>query len=178
MRVSGGVSEGALKSVLAIVLALTILVGCGQTGETVVINLPAGLAGDVAHFDEKEYVKVNEGVTKAKQNDDGSLQVTMTKERQSEMIEEIRTEMETTFASLIESFETPYIKNVEHSNNYRNVKISVDKGLFEISQDLTPFLVAVSVGKYQAYSGDDFEITVTVHDVDTDEELGKVQLPN
>lgn len=164
--------------VLAIILAFSILVGCGQSVETVVIHLPAGLAGDVDNFNAKEYVKANEGVTKATQNDDGSLQVTLTKERQLEIIEEIRTEMDSVFASLIDAFETPYIKNVESSNNYKHVKISVDKDMFERAQDLTPFLVAVSVGKYQAYSGEDFEITVAVHDADTDEELGKVQLPN
>lgn len=164
---------------LTIILAFSILVGCGQeTGDTVVINLPAGLVGDVTNFNEKEYVKANEGITKAKLNDDGSLRVTMTQAKQTEIVEDIKTEMDKVFANLVDSVETPYIKHVEHSNNYKNIKISVDKFHFERSQDLTPFLVAISVGKYQAYSGEDLNITVTVHDVETDEELGKVQLPN
>lgn len=145
---------------------------------TVDITLPATLVGDLSDFNEEEYIAENEGVKAVKINEDGSITLTMTKKKHEEIVNEMKDEVEASLSELIESEDTPYIKGIKHNKDFREVKIIVDRDAYEDAFDLTPFAVGITVGMYQAYSGDEFYTKIIIEDVDTGEEIGSVIYPD
>lgn len=145
---------------------------------TVDITLPATLVGDLSDFNEEEYIAENEGIKAVKINEDGSITLTMTKKKHGEIINEMKDEVEASLSELIESEDTPYIKGIKHTEDFREVKIIVDRDAYEDAFDLTPFTVGITVGMYQAYSGDEFYTKIIIEDVGTGEEIGSVIYPD
>lgn len=145
---------------------------------TVDITLPATLVGDLSDFNEEEYIAENEGIKAVKINKDGSITLTMTKKKHGEIINEMKDEVEASLSELIESEDTPYIKGIKYTKDFRKVKIIVDRDAYEDAFDLTPFTVGITVGMYQAYSGDEFYTKIIIEDVDTGEEIGSVIYPD
>lgn len=168
-----------MLTVLIALFSFGALAGCGDSADLVTLKIPGTMIGDLSQFDEKKYVAENEGIRKAKVNHaDSSVSLTMTKEKQQEITDEIKQGLHNIFDGLVDAMETPYIRNVEHSNNFKNIKLFVDREPYEMAYDFTPTLLAVTVGMYQAYSGEEFDIYIGVHDVETGEEFSKVQYPN
>lgn len=145
---------------------------------TVDITLPESIVGDSSDFNEQEYLVGNDGINSAKINEDGSLTLNMSKKKHKELLDEIKKEIDITFDELIESEETPYIKNIEHTKKYREVKILVDKEVYETSFDLTPLLVGIVTGTYQSYAGEEFHTQIIIIDVDTESEIHSVTYPD
>lgn len=145
---------------------------------TIDITFPEEIVGDTSNFNEKEYLGQNEGMKSAKVNEDGSLTLTMTKKKHNELLEEMKLNMDDTFKELIEGEDTPYIKNIEHTEYYREVRVMVDKGAYEESFDFTPYVIGVSAGMYQLYAGEEYKSTIIMEDAETGEEIYSVVYPD
>lgn len=142
------------------------------------ITLPSTLVEDLSDFNEEEYLAENEGIKAVKVNEDGSLTLTMSKRKHEELINEMKEEVELSLSELIESEDTPYIKGVEYSKGFREVKLSVDREAYEDAFDLTPLFVGISVGMYQVYAGEEFYTKIIIEDLDTGDEINSVVYPD
>ena len=142
------------------------------------ITLPSALIDDVSDFNEEEYIAENEGIKAAKINEDGSVTLTMTKKKHEEIVSEMKEEVITSLSELTESEDTPYIKEVEYSKNFKEVKLSVDREAYEDAFDLTPLLVGILVGTYQVYAGEEFYTEVIIEDVATGVEINSIVYPD
>lgn len=142
------------------------------------ITLPSALIDDVSDFNEEEYIAENEGIKAAKINEDGSVTLTMTKKKHEEIVSEMKEEVTTSLSELTESEDTPYIKEVEYSKNFKEVKLSVDREAYEDAFDLTPLLVGILVGTYQVYAGEEFYTEVIIEDVATGVEINSIVYPD
>lgn len=145
---------------------------------TVDITLPEDIAGDLSDFNEKEYLAENDGINSAKVNSDGSLTLNISKKKHTELLNEIKSSLDETFGELIESEDTPYIRKIDYTKNYREVTISVDKEDYENAFDLTPFLVGMTTSIYQLYLGEEYRTTIIMKDVDTGNEIHSVTYPD
>lgn len=144
---------------------------------TVDITLPESLVGDMSDFNEQEYLSGNDGIKSAKLNADGSMTLNMTKKKHNELLDDLRKNLDETFGELIESEETPYIKKIDYTKDYREVKIIVDKEKYENAFDLTPFLIGMTTGIYQLYSGQEYHTNIIILDLETREEIYSVNYP-
>lgn len=142
------------------------------------ITLPSALIDDVSDFNEEEYIAENEGIKAAKINEDGSVTLTMTKKKHGEIVSEMKEEVTTSLSELTESEDTPYIKEVEYSKDFKEVKLSVDREAYEEAFDLTPLLVGILVGTYQVYAGEEFYTEVIIEDVATGVEINSIVYPD
>lgn len=142
------------------------------------LTIPSTIIGDLSEFNEEEYLANNEGIKSAKVNEDGSLTIRMTKSKHEALMREMKQEIDSTFQQLIEAEDTPYIKDIEYTNGFKEVKIKVEKEAYENAFDLTPFIAGISVGMYQVYSGEEFKTTVIVEDAETGEEISSVVYPD
>lgn len=142
------------------------------------ITLPSTLIEDVSDFNEEEYIAENEGIKAAKINEDGSLTLTMTKKKHEEIVSEMKEEVIASLSGLIESEDTPYIKEVEYNKDFKQVMLSVDREAYEDAFDLTPLFVGILVGTYQAYVGEEFYTEVIIKDVDTGVEINSIVYPD
>ena len=142
------------------------------------ITLPSALIDDVSDFNEEEYIAENEGIKAAKINEDGSVTLTMTKKKHEEIVSEMKEEVTTSLSELTESEDTPYIKEVEYSKNFKEVKLSVDREAYEDAFDLTPLFVGILVGTYQVYAGEEFYTEVIIEDVATGVEINSIVYPD
>lgn len=145
---------------------------------TVDITLPEAIAGDLSDFNEREYLANNDGINSAKVNSDGSLTLNISKKKHTELLNEIKSSLDETFGELIESEDTPYIRKIDYTKNYREVTISVDKEDYENAFDLTPFLVGMTTSIYQLYLGEEYRTTIIMKDVDTGNEIHSVTYPD
>lgn len=153
-------------------------IGVDKNILTVDITLPAEIAGDLADFNEDEYLSQNDGMKAAKVNEDGSLTITMTKAKHKEMLEETRKNIDESLGELIEGENTPYIKNIDYSNDYREVIIEVVKEEYENAFDFTPLVVGFSACLYQSIAGIDLNTTIVINDIATGEEINSVIYPD
>ncbi|SHD77572.1 hypothetical protein [Schnuerera ultunensis] len=142
------------------------------------ITLPSSLVGDLNDFNEEEYLSENEGIKAAKVNEDGSLTLSMSKGKHEELMNEMEKEVELSFSELIESEDTPYIKEIKYTTGFREVKLIVDREEYENAFDLTPLLVGVTVGMYQVYGGMEYKTTVIIEDISTGDEINLVTYPD
>lgn len=145
---------------------------------TIDITFPEEIVGDTSSFNEREYLEQNEGMKSAKINEDGSLTLTMTKKKHNELLDEMKLNMDDTFKELIEGKDTPYIKNIEHTEDYREVRVMVDKGAYEESFDFTPYVIGINAGMYQLYSEEEYKSTIIMEDAETGEEIYSVVYPD
>lgn len=145
---------------------------------TVEVTLPSDFIGDLTDFDEEEYLSQNVGIKSAKVNDDGSLTLTMSKSKHNEMMEGLRKNVDESIGELIEGENTPYIKSIDYTDDYREVYIGVVKQDYENSFDLTPFMIGFSTSMYQSISGIEIKTTIIINDVSTGEEIASVIYPD
>jgi len=144
---------------------------------TVDITLPASLMGDTSTFKETEYLAKNEGMKSAKLNDDGSITVTMTKKKHKEVMDEMKVSIDESFGDLIEAIETPYIKGIDYTDNYKEVTISVDKVAYENAFDMTSLIVGLSTSMYQTFLGEEIGTIIIFKDIATGEQIESVTYP-
>ena len=146
---------------------------------TVDITFPASFfeGTDMSTFDTDAYVKEQKFIS-AKLNDDGSMVVTMTKGRHNELLDEMTTELETTFSSLVEAADTPYIKEISHNDDFSLVTVKVDRAAYENAFDMTPFIVGISASMYQMLLDMEYHVEVLMVDVATDETISSVVYPD
>ena len=134
------------------------------------ITFPAFVVEEIFGSDEidLEAYKSENGISAAEQNPDGSITVTMTKKQHTELLGEIKSNAEESFSELIESDSTPYVKSIQHTDNFKTITVQVDRaGYEEALFDLTPFIVGISGSMYQVFVGDEPHVEVVVYDAAT-----------
>lgn len=147
---------------------------------TVEITLPASMVsedGNMSDFDIDAYVQEN-GFIDAVVNEDGSLTVTMTKAAHKEMLEKMTVSLEASFAEMVEAEDTPYIKEIAHSDDFSTVEMKVVRSEYENAWDLTPFVIGVSAMYYQAFLDMEYHCEISVIDVDTGDIISSVVYPD
>lgn len=153
-------------------------VGADKKILTVDITLPEVIVGDLSGFNEQEYLAENDGINSAKVNTDGSLTLNISKKKHNELLGEIKESLDLTLGDLIESEDTPYIRNIDYTKDYREVTISVDREAYENAFDMTPFIVGMTTGIYQLYLGEEYSTTIIMKDVDNGDEIHSVTYPD
>lgn len=135
----------------------------------VAVTVPAYLlpGGDEAGFDPAAYAQ-EAGFSKAEQNGDGSMTFTMSKERHGELLKELASRYDRSFAALAGAENTPYIQDVRRTDGFRQITVSVDRAGYEGAVlDLTPFTLGMSGMMYQTFAGEELSVEVTVEDAGT-----------
>lgn len=146
---------------------------------TVDITLPASLfeGEDMSEFDTDAYAEEN-GFIKAVVNEDGSLTVTMTKARHTELLEEMAQSLDESFAAFVEAADTPYIKEITHNDDFSSIEIKVVRADYENTWDMTSFSVGISAMLYQAFLDVEYHVEVSVIDVDTGDVISAAIYPD
>lgn len=143
------------------------------------VIIPASLlqSEDMDSFDEKTFADEN-GYSKAKLNEDGSITVTMSKSKYDEVMKKMAEQYDQNFSDLVEAEDTPYIKSITRSKNFDEIMIEVDRDAYENSIDLTPFVVGLLGMMYQTFNGDNLHVEVIVKDVDTGDLINSITYPD
>jgi predicted small lipoprotein YifL len=142
------------------------------------ITLPASYFENMTDFNPDTYSKEN-GFKETIVNDDGSITITMSKTKHNEIMTEMKESIDQTFMELIESDNTPYIKDVTSSEGYTIITVDVDKAGYEESAfDLTPFMIGILVMMYQQFDGSELHCEVLIRDVASGETLKSVVYPD
>lgn len=191
-----------MKKLIALILAMTmmatVLSACGSSEQpsakqpsadntnsietdekllTVDITLPASLFEGEENFDADAYA-AEQGFTKAVVNADGSITVTMTKAKYNELIDEMTTELETTFGELVGGEDTPYIKDITHSKDFTTVEVKVDRAAYENAFDLTPMTIGFSTMMFQMFLEIEYHCEISIVDNDTGAIINTVVYPD
>jgi len=129
-------------------------------------------------FDEKVYISEHEGVVSAKIDESGNLVVVMLEEQRNKIVESLKGGLEAILDGLVNNGDTPYIKKVDFTDNYRELKLTVEnEGFFKNREFVTNFVIH-SVGAYQTYSGLGYDITFVIVDSETGEVLLTEKYPD
>ena len=146
---------------------------------TVDITLPASLFEDqdMSAFDAEAYAK-EQGFLSAKVNEDGSVSVTMTKNKHNELLTLMAESLDSSFAEFVNAEDTPYIKEISHNDDFTAVTMKVDKAAYEKAFDFTPFVIGVSVAMYQAFIEAEYHVDITIVDAATGDTINTVSYPD
>lgn len=182
-------------SILMILILCFSLAACGaseeqdvkegsiQTDEkmlSVDITIPASFweGTDMATFDPETYVEEN-NFKKAVINEDGSVTVTMSKARHTEVMSEMETSVEENLVEMIGAEQTPYIKDITYDKNFEKVTVSVDRAEYENAFiDMTPLMVGITVSLYQAFKENEPYCEVVIEDAATKEVIQSTIYPD
>ena len=169
-----------LPAVLATVIAIC-LAGCSlfSGNKMTEITLPATImdsSGMRVNSDLTWYISENRFET-AEWNDDGSLTITMTNKRATEMKEVLEEGLVNSFAAIRASRDTYFIRSIETSKDYRTVTITADKEAYLTSFELTSYTVGMSIVFFQAYTGEEPSVDVIVLDTDTGLQIERLHYP-
>ena len=135
---------------------------------TVDITLPALFFENQKDFDPSTYAQENNYIS-AKKNDDGSVTVTMSKQRHATLLEDTAKQLEDSFAELIGGADTSYIKDIQYNKDFTEIIMLVDKAAYEKAFDLTPLGMAISSAMYQSLLEQEFSLLVKIVDEATGE---------
>ena len=144
------------------------------------ITLPASMfeGQDMSTFDPNAYAE-EEGFKKATLNDDGSITVTMSKSKHKELLDEMTAQLENTFSKMIGSADSPYIKEITHTENFSSITAKVTRAEYEaVPINFTPFTLGMSGMMYRAFTGDAVQVEVIIQDANTGDVIGSSVYPN
>lgn len=144
---------------------------------TVDITLPASLAGAVDDdFDPDTYAEEN-NFQKAVINDDGSITVTMTKTTHEALMKNTYDEYVEMVEDMIESEDTPYIKDIDYADDLSSFKVSVNRAEYENSYDFTALSLGLMGSMYQTFAGEEMHVEISILDADTGEIISESVYP-
>ena len=144
---------------------------------SVEINLPPDFVGDVSDFNRETYLDENPGFTDAEVLENGSLKLTMSRAKHNEMMKEMKEGIAQSFQNLLTDENSSYIKDIRASKDYKKVDVIVDRKAYENSFDLSSLSIMLSVGFYQVFEGNEFELELRYIDEATNEVIEEVILP-
>ena len=147
-----------------------------QNGD-VSINLPGDFFESDPDFDPSAYAQ-KQGFIGAAVNEDGSVTVTMTKERQQELLTDLREEIENAFEELAGGSATPYVTNITCDENFTQIVMEVEREAYEAAADMTPVTLGFSAMLYQKFSGQEPHCNITVKDAATGEAITNAVYPD
>lgn len=121
-----------------------------------------------------------DGYLKAVPNADGSVTLTMTKDKHSELLATIKQSIDDSIQSSMDEGNYPSIKEVTYNNDATEFTVKVDREAFEGSWDgFSALLYAFSGAAYQYYNGvSDPHVVVTYVDVDTGDTIDTSVYPD
>lgn len=144
---------------------------------TVDITLPASLAGAVDDdFDPDTYAEEN-NFQKAVINEDGSITVTMTKTTHEALMKNTYDEYVEMVEDMIESEDTPYIKDIDYADDLSSFKVSVNRAEYENSYDFTALSLGLMGSMYQTFAGEEMNVEISILDADTGETISESVYP-
>lgn len=146
----------------------------------VTITLPASMFENEedSTFDPIAYNKEH-GFKETIVNEDGSVSVTMSKNKHKEVLSEMTQTIESSFQELIDGEDTPYIKGIEATEGYKKFTVSVDKDGYENAIfDLTPFTLATYAALYQQFEGTTLYSEIVIQDSLTNEVISTIVYPD
>lgn len=144
---------------------------------SVEITLPPDFAGDMSGFDKEVYLDENPGIKDVELLEDGSMKLTMSREKHNEIMEEMEQSILTSFNELMTDEESSYIKDIRASKDYKKVDVIVDRAGYENALDFSSMTIMFSVGFYHIFEGDEFELDLRYIDEATDEVIEELHLP-
>ena len=149
---------------------------------TVDVTIPALFFEDedMSEFDPVAYAEEN-GYQKAALNEDGSVTVTMTKAKHTELMEEIKTSAESSFSELANNEDYPYIQSIRHSDSFDSVDILVDQSVYDqagLEILFLPLGLYMLAGMYRAFDGQDSTCQISFVDAETEEVLSSATYPD
>ena len=152
-----------------------------ENSKMVDITLPSSVFQnqDMSKFDADAYAK-EEKFEKAVINQDGSITITMTQERYQELKDDIIQKTEKGFNDMIGSKDTPYIKNITHTDNFETITISVDKSGYTaagVQASFVPYSVYLQAAIYQAFIGNTLHTEIQIVDAATGNVLKSASYP-
>lgn len=148
---------------------------------TVDITLPASFLGeeDMSSFDPDAYAEERD-FKKAVLNEDGSVTITMTKARHREMLDEMAQAIEESYASMVQSEDTPYIMEITYSAPYSQVSVAVDRQGYEedgLMAAFIPLTIYIPAVYYQMFAAEERSCEITIVDHDTGEVIDSAVYP-
>ncbi|MEC1177201.1 hypothetical protein P9B03_01780 [Metasolibacillus meyeri] len=152
-----------MKKLLPFLFVISfILAACNN--QNVEIQLPASFL-EGQNIDDVIANLKEEGTSEIKQNDDGSLTYTVSKEKHKEMMKELEDGILETVDEIKSTDSFPSIKDVAYNKKYTEFTLTVEKESFEGSFDaLASFGLAIAGMYYQVFNGVDADTyKVTIH---------------
>ncbi len=143
----------------------------------VVITLPGHFFESDPDFDPVSYAQ-KQGFTGVEVNEDGSVTITMTEERQREILTELKEEMEDISEELTGGSATPYVTNIICNDNFTQIVIEVERESYEAAVDMVPVTLGFSAILYQEYSGQELHCEIIIKDAATGETITNVVYPD
>lgn len=146
----------------------------------VTVTLPASMVEneDGSTFDPIAYNE-EKGFKQTIVNEDGSVSITMSKNKHKEVLAQLAQEIETNCNELIDGTDTPYIKEIKATDSYKKFTVSVDKSGYESAFiDMTPFTLAIYAALYQQFEGSTLYSEIVIQDVETNEVISTIIYPD
>ena len=145
---------------------------------TVTITLPKAMFAqqDMAAFNPDAYAR-EQGFLSAEVNSDGSVTVTMSKARHQEVLDTMADSIQTLIDDLVGGEDTPYIHQIDYSDDFTRFEMYVDRAAYEDALDLTPLTLGIAAGMYQAFREMEYHTEIEIIDTDTNRIIQTVHYP-
>ncbi len=144
---------------------------------SVKLTLPISAVTNQIDFDAKEYARKN-GYKEVIVNDDNSVTITMSKKQYTQMLENIKKNIDNSLASAVNASPTPYIKSITSGEDYKTITVDVERAGFNAAGGSTmPYTIGTLGASYQQYLGMNPKCEVIVRDADTQETIFSIIYP-
>ena len=117
-------------------------------------------------FDPDEYAK-EQNFTSVSIREDGYLVAIVTEQRYEEYKNKLTVDADDSFASMINSEETPYIKDIERNEDFSHFKVTIDQQILDDSLDWNLFGLILSVSTYQTIFQIEYSLQIDLIDYAT-----------
>lgn len=156
-------------------------VGVEEKEDTVVVTMPLGTFDENVNVELTEEMK-NNGYQSVNKNADGTLTYTITKSGYEKLKANMKNEVVAYLDEVKTSGDFTSIKNVEYTDDFSTVTLTVDKEAFEKSLDvMASRAIYMSVSGYKIFCGESVEeakVTVKYVDQKTKEEIASTVYPD
>lgn len=144
---------------------------------TVEITIPPFSEEPDPDFDPEKYIKEN-GFISAKQNEDGSITVKMTKAKHKEFLKKAASDLNSALAEIAEDQSYSYVKEIKANSDFSKFNIYVDREEYESNIDLLHLVLGAIGTFYQQIAGiEDAKSQINIIDQSTGEEITTFDFP-
>ena len=172
-------------AVVLIMILGTAFAGCdrdqAQDEKIISLTWPIEIvAENPDDFSEEQFLSENDGFTKASPNEDGTVDISMTKSTYDYIKDQFGQQFDLFLSELVESEKTDYITDINYDPNFRNIEIKVNKSEFEEDEEMGPELlsiIAVNIAQFHRITGLDEQNTLTLVDNETSKVIQTFNYP-
>lgn len=129
-------------------------------------------------FNEAAFLRENDGVVAAQVDKDGVLTVRIKESRKKEIAESLKGGLDAVIDGLTVNPETNFIKNVDVSDDYTTITLTVNKEGFEQDNSNIVYFLATAIGSYQTYADIGHNVQIDVKDEITNEIILSEKYPD